>query len=128
MNAEVKQKWLDALRSGEYKQAKSALRNGDGYCCLGVLCDLHAKATGHVWGDEDEYLGQCDLLPKEVCDWAELVSDQVNEHGENEFDISVDSRLLDDNVVNEYTNPSLAGLNDEDNDFPTIAAIIEKQL
>jgi hypothetical protein len=44
MNAEIKQKWLAALRSGEYQQGKSALRRDeDGqrrYCCLGVLCDL----------------------------------------------------------------------------------------
>jgi hypothetical protein len=44
MIAEIKQKWLTALRSGEYQQGKSALRRDEGgqrlYCCLGVLCDL----------------------------------------------------------------------------------------
>lgn len=47
MNPEVKQRWLDALRSGKYKQGKRYLRaaskqNHDSYayCCLGVLCDL----------------------------------------------------------------------------------------
>jgi hypothetical protein len=57
VNAEVKQQWLDALRSGEYEQTKGALRRGNpldpedlddgynaGYCCLGVLCDLAVKA------------------------------------------------------------------------------------
>jgi hypothetical protein len=34
--------WIDALRSGQYKQGKYALFNiGDTtYCCLGVICDL----------------------------------------------------------------------------------------
>lgn len=37
MRAEDKTKWLEALRSGEYKQCASTLHDGVGYCCLGVL-------------------------------------------------------------------------------------------
>jgi hypothetical protein len=40
MNAEIKQKWVAALRSGNYKQTKVCLHNKEGYCCLGVLCDV----------------------------------------------------------------------------------------
>lgn len=44
MNPEIKTKWVEALRSGKYKQGKKSLRSreGDKYCCLGVLCDLYA--------------------------------------------------------------------------------------
>ena len=38
MNPELKEKWVKALRSGEYKQAFLSLRSGQSYCCLGVLC------------------------------------------------------------------------------------------
>ena len=38
MNAEIKQRWVDALRSGEYEQTRGTLHKGDSYCCLGVLC------------------------------------------------------------------------------------------
>lgn len=38
--------WLVALRSGEYQQARGALRTPTGYCCLGVACDLYMKQTG----------------------------------------------------------------------------------
>jgi hypothetical protein len=41
MNRKMKARWIAALRSGDYKQAPSALRTHDGYCCLGVFCDLH---------------------------------------------------------------------------------------
>ncbi len=34
--------WVEALRSGKYKQGRDHLRTGDAYCCLGVLCDLLA--------------------------------------------------------------------------------------
>jgi hypothetical protein len=40
MNADIKEKWIAALRSGKYKQGNSYLRRGDEYCCLGVLCDV----------------------------------------------------------------------------------------
>lgn len=41
------QEWVDALRSGEYRQTRSVLRDAAGYCCLGVACDL---ATTHGYG------------------------------------------------------------------------------
>jgi hypothetical protein len=40
------QQWLDALRSGKYKQIQHTLRNDSGYCCLGV--------AAHVLGMNDE--------------------------------------------------------------------------
>ena len=41
MDSSLKQKWVRALRSGKYEQATGALRNEDGFCCLGVLCDVY---------------------------------------------------------------------------------------
>lgn len=35
---EQRDKWVKALRSGEYKQTKERLYSGRGYCCLGVYC------------------------------------------------------------------------------------------
>ena len=33
--------WIEALRSGEYKQTKGALEYNGGYCCLGVYAKLN---------------------------------------------------------------------------------------
>jgi len=46
MDAEIKAKWIAALRSGEYQQGSGALKiehhNGTvEHCCLGVLAELH---------------------------------------------------------------------------------------
>jgi hypothetical protein len=49
MNPEIKARWVAALRSGEYQQTTGNLRTENGFCCLGVLCDLHSKATGIEW-------------------------------------------------------------------------------
>lgn len=41
MDAEIKAKWVEALRSGEYQQARTVLRSlDDKFCCLGVLCQI----------------------------------------------------------------------------------------
>jgi len=36
------EKWLEALREGDYKQGGEFLRTSENcYCCLGVLADIH---------------------------------------------------------------------------------------
>lgn len=45
MDKDIKEKWVNALRSGEYKQAHRSLRvvqpdGGYAHCCLGVLMEL----------------------------------------------------------------------------------------
>ena len=52
MEASLKAKWIEALRSGKYKQAQSVLRHNDGsgYCCLGVLCDISGQGE---WDNGD---------------------------------------------------------------------------
>lgn len=56
MKPEIQQKWVTALRSGEYTQTTENLRRDDGYCCLGVLCDLYTKETGNgTWESDTQY-------------------------------------------------------------------------
>lgn len=40
MKPELKTKWVEALRSGEFKQGMKRLRHGGRHCCLGVLCEI----------------------------------------------------------------------------------------
>lgn len=55
MDAEVKAKWLEALRSGEYTQGEGRLRNRrEEFCCLGVLCDVLDKSK---WSETPDELG-----------------------------------------------------------------------
>jgi hypothetical protein len=39
---------IDALRSGEFKQAKFKLQDGDKFCCLGVACKIYERETGNL--------------------------------------------------------------------------------
>ncbi len=58
MDAELKQKWLVALRSGEYEQGRGQLCFGGKFCCLGVLAEVaegFTKQGGPVTGDSYRY-------------------------------------------------------------------------
>lgn len=45
MDAELKAKWIAALRSGEFKQTPDVLQKDDRYCCLGVLASMLGLPT-----------------------------------------------------------------------------------
>jgi len=40
MHPEIKQMWIDALRSGDFKKGYRQLCRNNQYCCLGVLCEI----------------------------------------------------------------------------------------
>lgn len=72
---EARAAWVAALRSGEYKQGRGALRADDRYCCLGVACELHRLHEGGPdWdtrenGDNLLYKGETACLPVSVQRW-----------------------------------------------------------
>ncbi len=44
MDKLYKEKWIDALRSGKYKQTRFELKTFDNhFCAVGVLCDIYYK-------------------------------------------------------------------------------------
>lgn len=48
MDTELKLKWVEALRSGKYKQGKQRFKSADDtYCCLGVLADVAGVLKGN---------------------------------------------------------------------------------
>ncbi len=54
MYPEIKTKWLEALRSGNYKQGQNYLHKANEgeepkFCCLGVLCDIASKQGIGKW-------------------------------------------------------------------------------
>lgn len=59
----LKAKWVKALRSGDFEQARGFLVGADGYCCLGVLgtiCGVpinEMRGEGFLCNVNDEILG-----------------------------------------------------------------------
>ena len=53
VNTKFIRKWIDALRSGTFKQGREKLRsNRNRYCCLGVACELLPKKFNIKWVKE----------------------------------------------------------------------------
>lgn len=128
MNPEVRQKWVEALRSGDYEQTVGYLHIGKpdsnhepaGYCCLGVLCELAVKSGVKIdvyekstaEGSIFSYSGHSQDLPVEVKTWAGL--DDAMPYVQVESDGYLD-------------NLSLADENDTGRTFGEIADLIESQ-
>lgn len=82
MKESIKKKWLEALRSGKYKQAKETLKDNSGkFCCLGVLCDIHRKTmkkSQFKWSENGQYINRKTnekgnrVLPNFVMKWSQL--------------------------------------------------------
>jgi hypothetical protein len=124
MDAAIKERWLAALRSGEYEQGRGMLEFNGKFCCLGVLCSLAVKdgitertvlenvdgPTGvALYGTRDGVGGTRHYLPGKVIEWAGLPP--------NEPTVSVPE-----------LGGSLASLNDSGTTFAEIANIIEARL
>lgn len=132
MNPEIKAQWLKDLRSGEFTQIQSRLTDGEGYCCLGVLCEQAVKAgvidkkttssgDGFAYGTDATFRSEV-ALPEAVQDWANLDADPYV--------------TFDHNFAGEGCEPdiqtlteALSGANDDmEKTFSEIADLIEAQL
>lgn len=148
MNEQVKKMWLDALRSGRYKQGQNVLHaynsvGDERFCCLGVLCDIAVKHNVVARSEEAKpnypeidghntagfsYGWQSAMvdLPVEVIKWAGLpICDDDNDidyfnHGDPLVVVNWDD--------DEEAEKNISTLNDSGWSFADIADIIEEQL
>ena len=113
MDKDVKEQWLTALRSGEYKQCIGELKNNSGeHCCLGVLLETQG------WKETTFY--------KDKSIFSNYVSQEgVINHEENELD----EYTADSFGLNRQHQVKLMKLNDDTGwSFNLIARWIEDHL
>lgn len=122
-NAEA---WVEALRSGEYSQTRGVLHDKDGFCCLGVACDLAGKSglkldviseydleENDITYEYYSYDGIRTVLPLRVQEWLGISSDMGS------FLLPIPARSGEHNC-------SLTGANDEIKlTFTQIADLVE---
>jgi hypothetical protein len=148
----IMKRWVKALRSGKYRQTREQLRAADaegqptdGFCCLGVLCDLFAKdhpdakwlskpeaeaaLKGHIIGCAfstavkklDDVAMRAGVLPDPVLRWAGMKENS----GKFTLPDSVRERDLGADIA--WGAERLSELNDAAEwNFKQIAAFIEK--
>lgn len=66
LRADLRNRWIAALRSHQYPQIKGNLRTIDGYCCLGVLCDLTPELAHWIHAGRHSIWGSR-AAPQETC-------------------------------------------------------------
>lgn len=128
--------WVEALRSGEYKQARRTLyrhtpaigidQEDDlkedyatvGFCCLGVLCDLAVKNGVEVSvkqaASDTYYDGGGSFPPPKVVEWAGLSESNplvnvVREKPGTEDTYMTENRLSDLNDEEKASFEEIAG-------------------
>lgn len=138
MKPEIKERWVGALRSGAYEQGRGVLRGSEGYCCLGVLCELAAEdgIVEIVEAELDERLfdtyepeerpthaykepngdSETFYLPTAVQEWADVeFNPSIDWNAESETDKLSQFRYL-------------STLNDQGKTFKEISDLIEEYL
>jgi len=124
MDESVKQEWVEALRSGEYKQATGALRkwanDGVKYCCLGVLCDIVKDRVNGYWNDVDFGLADFRLDVEGGKSAIEALPEAIV----TTFDLPSKEVEIDDTTLTSLND----GIGCEEHSFDEIADLIEKHL
>ena len=115
------QEWVAALRSGDYTQTEGSLNDGEGFCCLGVLCNLidsdgwfRSGISGYGWTAGDG-----------------IPNPSVHILGPRSRSRNVTAKGLPDNypliiLDGATTAQRLANMNDEGYTFEEIADYIEE--
>lgn len=126
MDASLKREWLEALRSGKYKQGKLCLRDQDNaFCCLGVLCDLvdpdkwfreEDKDTGPIYWNYGDKLDNDPLSYALPPLEARLFWNDKGD-SQNTFPVASPEGIFD-----------IDELNDKEYTFDQLADIIEAQV
>ena len=113
------QKWVAALRSGEFHQVCEFLKTDKGYCALGVACALFLREGNHLRVEEKEekdlnellirvytFNDNCRQLPAAVRRW-----------------LGLNTRFH----VDDFGQSELSSENDDGFSFAEIANIIESE-
>lgn len=67
------EKWIIALHSGAYEQAQGALNNKDGFCCLGVACNVFIPAESLVLSSEGFIWGKHPIAQPSTPKWLNRI-------------------------------------------------------
>lgn len=81
LTKQLKQDWLDALKSGKYVQTTGQLHSEDNkYCCLGVFCVINNKPlkywfSSEIFGPnlEQKIIHQNDLFDNPKKDYSNVI-------------------------------------------------------
>ena len=122
MNQKIKDMWVKALKSGDFKQGIGYLEKDGAYCALGVL-SLLSMLDGQCTYDLEDGAGKYDnkkySLSFNTMKWAGISQ-------ENEGFLAPEASKVEIHYKGKMT--TISYLNDEGKSFKEIARIIELHL
>ena len=122
MNADLKQQWIDALRSKQYKQGKKVLcqvdeKGKESFCCLGVLFDIAGGEVDGEWSEVKSGNFFCSNIRSAKVKSAKSSNEEFLPKGFIKF-----------SGVEREAQSKLAEMNDYGHSFKEIADWIEENL
>lgn len=149
----ITNKWIPALRSGEYEQGTGTLRTVENqFCCLGVACDLIIKedvfpevdwlgnengwnySVPSYWGSKEMGYQTSAALPSQFSEWIglpgdggfiEMVGAVADYLSWAEIDPDDDTMIYIKSIT-KWVFPNLMSMNDEARlTFDQIADVLE---
>ena len=99
----LKEQWVAALRSGEYKQGTGVLYNpiDDTYCCLGVLAKICSMPLTTEWKDQIEF------IPAPITKILEYVEENIVTRASGDLAVMNDSGLSTFNNIADYIETNI---------------------
>lgn len=116
MKENIKDLWIKALRSGEFRQCKNRLEANGKYCALGVLAALALTESQCSWNKGGRYDGKRYSLSAGIMHWAGIAQsdDRYLTKSAGKVEFKIKGKVT-----------TIADLNDSGMSFTQIAAIIE---
>lgn len=117
MIREKAEELVAALRSGKYQQSRNTLKDDEGFCCLGVACEISGLGKWKKFHDSCETYVVDDgsmsdtVLPLEVKKY---------------FGFATSNGFFPDGFFPDTGDSCLSGANDSGASFSEIADFIEK--
>jgi hypothetical protein len=102
--------WIEALRSGKYKQGEGWLKSNDRFCCLGVCSSIDEKVK------EDEVIGFSYPINADASNFCTQYPDE--DWFKNRFGFAYKQPVI-------FGGQDLICLNDNRHSFSIIANVIE---
>jgi len=95
------QQWTIALRSGAYPQTRGKLQDDDGYCCLGVACDVFIpREKLRINLENDFIIGTMPTNQPNAPIWLKRISESFNYITELElYELNDDHKFTFDEIA-----------------------------
>lgn len=116
MKREDAEKWVEALESNKYSKTQGQLGDNEGFCCLGVLCDVFSEK---IESETSNRIYLTDEMEMQISG-----KDRHDRYFVEEFELTRDIAEMFD--IEKKDEKALAELNDQTETFEEVIVKIKE--